>query len=75
VLAILDAFEFPRLPAENQVQQELSMSFSSIVVSEEESHQFDKITRLQEDSSKWHAIYRERITASVSGDIAKRRAG
>ncbi|XP_056000210.1 uncharacterized protein LOC125676125 [Ostrea edulis] len=82
VLNILDASEFPLLPAENLMEQHLHIildekrtgSFSSIFVSEEECHQIEEMTRLQGESPKWHAIRRERITASVAGDIVKRRA-
>ena len=50
-------------------------SFSSIFVSEEDCHHIKEMTRLQGDSSQWHAIRMDRITASLSGDIVKRRAG
>jgi hypothetical protein len=83
VLNILDACEFPRLPTENQMHQELNvvldekrtLSFSSIVVTEEESHQIEEMTQLQGEDPKWLAIRRDRITASVSGDIVEGRAG
>ncbi|XP_078341082.1 uncharacterized protein LOC144627572 [Crassostrea virginica] len=82
VLNILDAGEFPFLPVENFMTQQLNVildekrdgSFSSIFVSEEDCHHIEEMTRLQGDSSQWHAIRRDRITASVSGDIVKRRA-
>ena len=83
VLNILDAGEFPFLPVENFMKQQLNVildekrdgSFSSIFVSEEDCHHIEEMTRLQGDSPQWHAIRRDRITASVSGDIVKRRAG
>ena len=83
MLNILDAGEFPFLPFENFMKQQLNVipdekrdeSFSSTFVSEEDCHHIKEMTRHQGDSSMWHAIRRDRITASVSGDIVKRRAG
>ncbi|XP_062621198.1 uncharacterized protein LOC134282825 [Saccostrea cucullata] len=56
------------------LDEKKSGSLSAIYVTEEECHQIEEMTRLQGESPKWHAIRKERITASVSGDIVKRRA-
>ncbi|KAJ8313194.1 hypothetical protein KUTeg_009250 [Tegillarca granosa] len=40
----------------------------------EECHSIENLTRLQSLDPKWHAIRKDRITASVAGDIVKRKA-
>ncbi|VDI58609.1 Hypothetical predicted protein [Mytilus galloprovincialis] len=82
ILNVLDA-DFPLLPLENIMENELhvvlekkkSTSFDSICVSAEKSHNIEDMIRLQSVDPKWHAIHKDRLTASVAGDIVKRRAG
>ncbi|CAG2213957.1 unnamed protein product [Mytilus edulis] len=82
ILNVLDA-DFPLLPIENLMVNELNpvldqkkcTSLDSICVTAEESHNIEEITRLQSNDPKWHAIRKDRLTASVAGDIVKRRAG
>ncbi|CAC5390005.1 unnamed protein product [Mytilus coruscus] len=82
ILNVSDA-DFPLLPLENMMENELhlvleqkkSTSLDSICVTAEESHSIEKMTRLQSIDPKWHAIRKDRLTASVAGDIVKRRAG
>lgn len=83
MLNILDAADFPLLPVTNVMVHEVQLvlsgkksgHFTSIFVTAEECHQIEEMTRLQSESSKWHALHRERLTASVAGEIVKRRAG
>lgn len=80
---VLDADEFPNLPVSNVMLNNLSICLNkekqthlnSIYMNVEEVVQVEELTRLQSDTPKWHAIRRDRITASIIGDIAKRRAG
>lgn len=75
--------DFPVLPIENCMENEVAVvlnststvNFQSIMVSRNESEEIEKMTRLQSSDPKWHAVRRDRITASVAGDIIKRRAG
>ncbi|CAG2198744.1 unnamed protein product [Mytilus edulis] len=81
ILNVLDA-DFPLLPIENLMVNELNpvldqkkcTSLDSICVTAEESHNIEEMTRLQSVDPKWHAIRKDRLTASVAGDIVKRRA-
>lgn len=83
VLNILDAADFPLLPVTNVMVHEVQLvltekksgNFTSIFVTAEECHQIEEMTRLQSESPKWHALRRERLTASVAGEIVNRRAG
>lgn len=82
ILNILDE-EFPPLPMDNFMCNEVhtvldrskAVSFTAIQVDQEESRTIEQMTRLQSDDPKWHAVRRDRLTASVAGDIVKRRAG
>ncbi|KAJ8300618.1 hypothetical protein KUTeg_022137 [Tegillarca granosa] len=82
VLNILDAEDFPPLPVKNVMVNEYSVvldqqkcaRFSPISITTEECHSIENLTRLQSLDPKWHAIRKDRITASVAGDIVKRKA-
>ncbi|KAJ8300209.1 hypothetical protein KUTeg_021728 [Tegillarca granosa] len=82
VLNILDAEDFSPLPVKNVKENEYSVvldrqkcaRFSSISITTEECHSIENLTRLQSLDPKWHAIRKDRITASVAGDIVKRKA-
>ncbi|KAJ8307432.1 hypothetical protein KUTeg_015516, partial [Tegillarca granosa] len=74
--------DFPPLPVKNVMENEYSVvldqqkcaRFSSISITTEECHSIENLTRLQSLDPKWHAIRKDRITASVAGDIVKRKA-
>ncbi|KAJ8300208.1 hypothetical protein KUTeg_021727 [Tegillarca granosa] len=79
----LDAEDFSPLPVKNVKENEYSVvldqqkcaRFSSISITTEECHSIENLTRLQSLDPKWHAIRKDRITASVAGNIVKRKAG
>ncbi|XP_055999005.1 uncharacterized protein LOC130047656 isoform X3 [Ostrea edulis] len=81
VLSILDAGDFPNIPMKNHMDNELqvvlnynkSIQFQSLTLSENECFEIEKSTRLQSQDPKWHRIRKDRIIASVAGDIIKRR--
>lgn len=62
---------------EDQVvlNEKKSRNFTSFFVTAKACHQIEEMTRLQSESPKWHALRRERLTASVAGKIVKRCAG
>ncbi|CAC5395491.1 unnamed protein product [Mytilus coruscus] len=82
ILNILDE-DFPILPIDNfmlnTLQVELdrtkTTSFNAIKVSMDETRNTEVMTRLQSDDPRWHAVRLDRLTASVAGDIVKRRVG
>lgn len=82
ILNILDA-EFPALPVENVMSNQLSLvldemkttKLNSLYVTAEECVQIEEMTRLQSSDPCWHAVRKDRLTASIAGDIVKRRAG
>lgn len=82
ILNILDE-DFPILPIDNFMLNTLQValdrtkttSFNAIQVSIDETRNIEVMTRLQSDDPRWHAVRRDRLTASVAGDIVKRRAG
>ncbi|CAC5370189.1 unnamed protein product [Mytilus coruscus] len=82
ILNILDE-DFPILPIDNFMLNTLQValnrtkttSFNAIQVSMDETRNIEVMTRLQSDDPRWHAVRRDRLTASVAGDIVKRRAG
>ncbi|XP_033726735.1 uncharacterized protein LOC117316303 [Pecten maximus] len=81
VLNILNAGDFPKLPMQNLMVNELNVvleyskniQFNSLIISETQSLEIEESTRLQSQNPKWHRIRRDRITASVAGDIVKRQ--
>ncbi|CAC5392186.1 unnamed protein product [Mytilus coruscus] len=81
ILNILDE-DFPILPIDNFMLNTLQValnrtkttSFNAIQVSMDETRNIEVMTRLQSDDPRWHAVRRDRLTASVAGDIVKRRA-
>lgn len=83
VFNILDAADVPLLPVTNVMVHEdqlvlnekKSGNFTSFFMTAKECHQIEEMTRLQAESPKWHALRRERLTASVAGEIVKRCAG
>ncbi|CAC5421319.1 unnamed protein product [Mytilus coruscus] len=74
--------DFPILPIDNFMLNTLQValnrtkttSFNAIQVSMDETRNIEVMTRLQSDDPRWHAVRRDRLTASVAGDIVKRRA-
>lgn len=83
VLSILDAGDFPDIPVKNMMVNELQVvldynayiQFNSLSISENEAFEIEESTRLQSEDPKWHRVRKDRITASVAGDIVKRRKG
>ncbi|XP_076070586.1 uncharacterized protein LOC143042205 [Mytilus galloprovincialis] len=81
ILNILDE-DFPILPVDNVMLNTLQValdrnkttSFNAIQVSMDETRTIEVMTRLQSNDPRWHAVRRDRLTASVAGDIVKRRA-
>lgn len=57
------------------LNEKKSGNFTSFFMTAKECHQIEEMTRLQAESPKWHALRRERLTASVAGEIVKRCAG
>ena len=51
------------------------IQFNSLSISENEAFEIEESTRLQSEDPKWHRVRKDRITASVAGDIVKRRKG
>ena len=51
------------------------LNSSREVIFESEVFETVEITRLHSDDPKWHRVRKDRITASVAGDIVKRRKG
>lgn len=83
LLNIMDAEEFPKLPVRNVMEHQMMVTYdeetqdqiNSIEVDLSESHDIEKMTRLQTQEPRWHAVRKDRLTASIAGDIVKRRAG
>lgn len=81
ILNILDCEDFPNLPAQNFMTNNLavlldhskSVKFDSLSVTEEQATEIEKMTRLQAQEPRWHKIRQDRITASIAGDIVRRR--
>ncbi|CAC5365756.1 unnamed protein product [Mytilus coruscus] len=75
--------DFSILPIDNFMLNTLQVAldrtkttrFNAIQVSMDETRNIEVMTRLQSDDPRWHAVGRDRLTASVAGDIVKRRAG
>ena len=73
--------EFPTLPVENLMvalkEQPLTdhqmTRLQGLVVTAEQSAEFESETRLQPECSKWFSLRRTRITASKLGVVCKRR--
>ena len=82
-LNILDTEDFPSLPLQNLMVNNVSivldhtklLKLESLAVTEDQVRDIEKSTRLQSQDPKWHQIRQDRITASVAGDIIKRRKG
>ncbi|XP_063426804.1 uncharacterized protein LOC134710375 [Mytilus trossulus] len=82
VLNILDAPEYPSLPVVNFMKntvctvldEKKSLALNSVIVTSEDSIHIEEMTRLQTNEPKWHKIRKDRLTASVAGDIVKRKA-
>ncbi|XP_062581922.1 uncharacterized protein LOC134243706 [Saccostrea cucullata] len=81
VLNILDAEDFPSLPKQNTMINNVavvldynkSLKLESLSVSEMQASEIEISTRLQSQDPKWHKIRQDRITASVAGDIVRRK--
>ncbi|XP_062617264.1 uncharacterized protein LOC134278970 [Saccostrea cucullata] len=81
VLNILDAEDFPSLPKQNTMINNVavvldynkSVKLESLSVSEMQASEIEVSTRLQSQDPKWHKIRQDRITASVAGDIIRRK--
>ncbi|KAK3106870.1 hypothetical protein FSP39_001733 [Pinctada imbricata] len=81
ILNILDAEDFPKLPVKNFMRNRLSIvlgqqklvRLESMKVTNEQSAEIESMTQLQSKDPKWHKVRRERVTASIAGDIVKRR--
>ncbi|CAC5359642.1 unnamed protein product [Mytilus coruscus] len=75
--------DFPILPIDNFMLNTLQValdrtkttSFNAIQVSMDETRNIEVMTWLKSDDPRWHAVRRDRLTASVAGDIVKTRAG
>lgn len=50
-----------------------SVKLESLSISEKQPNNIEVTTRLQSQDLKWHKIRQDRITASVAGDIIRRR--
>lgn len=49
------------------------MKLESLSIFEIQANNIEVATRLQSQDPKWHTIRQDRITASVAGDIIRRR--
>ena len=83
VLNILDAEDYPKLPLNEHMKnrvsivlnEQKSVSLESLTVTSQQSAEIESMTQLQSKDPKWHRVRKERITASIAGDIVKRRKG
>lgn len=83
MLNIMDAEDFPPLPVRNVMRNSVSvvldhsrtLKLESLSISEVQASEIEEATRLQSEDPKWHKIRQDRITASVAGDIVRRRKG
>lgn len=83
ILNILDADDFPKLPSQNVMINNISTVLSetkhlktdSLSVTTDEASEIESLTQLQSQDPKWHRIRLDRITASIAGSIVKRRKG
>lgn len=83
VLNLMEVNDFPNLPVRNVMKDNVSYvlsenqvkKFDSLKLTELESIEMEESTREQSNDPKWHKLRHARITASSSGEIAKRRAG
>ncbi|XP_056016152.1 uncharacterized protein LOC125677134 [Ostrea edulis] len=81
ILNILDADDFPKLPSQNVMINNISTVLSetkhlktdSLSVTNDEASEIESLTQLQSQDPKWHRIRLDRITASIAGSIVKRR--
>uniref|UniRef100_A0A8W8NUK7 SWIM-type domain-containing protein n=1 Tax=Magallana gigas TaxID=29159 RepID=A0A8W8NUK7_MAGGI len=81
MLNIMDAEDFPPLPVRNVMRNSVSvvldhsrtLKLESLSISEVQASEIEEATRLQSEDPKWHKIRQDRITASVAGDIVRRR--
>ncbi|XP_048749370.2 uncharacterized protein LOC125661419 [Ostrea edulis] len=82
VLNLMEVNDFPNLPVRNVMKDNVSYvlsenqlkKFDSLKLTELESIEMEESTREQSNDPKWHKLRHARITASSSGEIAKRRA-
>lgn len=81
IMNIYDGIGFPDLPIKNVMEnnlyivlnEEQSVKLEGIKLSIFDIHRFEKLTRLQSQSSLWYKVRKHRVTASNIGNIFKRR--
>ena len=79
----MDGEEFPALPASDFMENNVSVVLNhgkqvmldSLVVTKAQAAEIEGSTRLQSQDPKWHKIRQERVTASIAGDIVRRKKG